>query len=242
MTQTQKLLPLPEDWQRALAVAAHPDDLEYGAASAIARWTDQGKEVVYLLVTSGEAGISSMHPDRVGPLREEEERRSAAAVGVHTVDFLHHKDGVIEYGPALRRDIARAIRKHRPDVILAPNYHLTWGGPSFNFADHRAAGLASLDASQDAGNPWIFPELIDEGLQPWNGVKMVCIAGSPQPTHAVDVTDSFEKGVVSLEEHRVYLENLPFHVNPDEMLRGHAESVGKQFGTPLAVPFQVFTL
>ena len=242
MPQTQELLPLPEDWQRALAVAAHPDDLEYGAASAIARWTSQGKEVVYLLVTSGEAGISSMHPDKVGPLREEEERRSAAAAGVHTVDFLHHKDGVIEYGPRLRRDIARAIRKHRPEVLLAPNYHLTWGGPSFNFADHRAAALATLDASQDAGNPWIFPELIDEGLQPWNGVKMVCIAGSPQPTHAVDVTDSFEKGVASLEEHRVYLENLPFEVNPDQMLRGHAESVGKQFGVPLAVPFQIFTL
>ena len=67
MQQEKKLLSLPEDWQRALAVAAHPDDLEYGAASAIARWTAQGKEVVYLLVTSGEAGISGMHPDKVGP-------------------------------------------------------------------------------------------------------------------------------------------------------------------------------
>ncbi len=242
MTQSQELLPLPEDWQRALAIAAHPDDLEYGAASAIARWTAQGKSVVYFLITSGEAGISSMQPDQVGPLREEEERRSAAAVGVHTVEFLHHKDGVIEYGPALRRDIARAIRKHKPEVILAPNYHLTWGGASFNFADHRAAGLAALDASQDAGNPWIFPELIEENLEPWNGVKMVCIAGSPQPTHAVDVTHSFDKGVASLEEHRVYLENLSFKVNPDEMLRSHAQFVGKQFGAPLAVSFQVFTL
>ena len=163
MQQESKLLSLPEDWQRALAVAAHPDDLEYGAASAIARWTTQGKEVVYLLITSGEAGISGMHPDKVGPLREGEEKRSAAAVGVDTVEFLHHKDGVIEYGPALRRDIARAIRRHRPEVILAPNYHLSWGGSSFNFADHRSAGLATLDAAQDAGNPWIFPELMDEG-------------------------------------------------------------------------------
>ncbi len=242
MTQNQNLLPLPEDWQRCLAVAAHPDDLEYGAASAIARWTAQGKSVVYLLITSGEAGISSMHPDKVGPLREGEEIHSAAAVGVDTVEFLNHKDGVVEYGPALRRDIARAIRKHRPEVILAPNYHLSWGGSSFNFADHRAAGLATLDAAQDAGNPWIFPELTEEGLDPWNGVKMVCICGSPQPTHAVDVTHCFDKGVASLEEHRVYLENLPFEVNPDEMLRSHAESVGKQFGSPLAVSFQLFTL
>ena len=242
MPPNEKLLPLAEDWQRALAVAAHPDDLEYGAASAIARWTAQGKKVIYLLITSGEAGISSMHPDKVGPLREEEEKRSAAAVGVHTVEFLHHRDGVIEYGPVLRRDIARAIRRHRPEVILAPNYHLTWGGSSFNFADHRAAGLASLDAALDAGNPWIFPELIGEGFDPWNGVRMVCVTGSPQPTHAVDVTNTFDKGVASLEEHRVYLQNLPFNVNPDEMLRTHAESVGKNFGVPLAVSFQVFTL
>ena len=93
MAEESKLLPMPEDWTKALAVAAHPDDLEYGAASAIARWTSQGKEVVYLLVTRGEAGISSMSPKIVGPLREEEERRSAAAVGVDVVEFLDHPDG-----------------------------------------------------------------------------------------------------------------------------------------------------
>ena len=243
MQQESKLLSLPEDWQRALAVAAHPDDLEYGAASAIARWTTQGKEVVYLLITSGEAGISGMHPDKVGPLREGEEKRSAAAVGVDTVEFLHHKDGVIEYGPALRRDIARAIRRHRPEVILAPNDHLSWGGSSFNFADHRSAGLATLDAAQDAGNPWIFPELMDEELEPWSGVRMICIGGSPQPTHAVDVTDSFDKGVASLEEHRVYLQNLPFDVNPDAMLpRPTPNTSANNSAAPLAVAFQVFTL
>ena len=74
--------PLPEDWDRAVAVVAHPDDLEYGVASAIARWTGQGKTVTYLLATRGEAGIAGMHPDEVGPLRVEEERRSAAVVGV----------------------------------------------------------------------------------------------------------------------------------------------------------------
>ena len=242
MAEEPKLLPLPEDWTKALAVAAHPDDLEYGAASAIARWTSQGKEVVYLLVTRGEAGISSMSPEIVGPLREEEERRSAAAVGVDVVEFLDHRDGVIEYGPALRRDISRAIRKHRPEVIIAPNYHLTWGGYSYNFADHRSSALATLDAAQDAGNPWIFPELQDEGLEPWNGTKMICIAGSPQPTHAVDVTASFPKGVASLQEHRVYIENLPKSFDVDPFLRQSAERTGKMYGTDLAVSFQVFML
>ena len=86
--------PMPEDWSRGVAVVAHPDDLEYGAASAVARWTGQGKSVSYVIVSSGEAGIAGQDPVTVGPLREEEERRSAAVVGVTDVQFLGHPDGL----------------------------------------------------------------------------------------------------------------------------------------------------
>src|SRR3954454_7854170 len=113
--------PLPtlrEDWERALCVAAHPDDLEYGAASAVARWTSQGKRVVYLLATRGEAGIDGMHPDEAGPLGEEEERRGGREGGVDVVHVLDDGDGAVEYGLPLPRDIARAIRRYRPDVVL----------------------------------------------------------------------------------------------------------------------------
>src|SRR3954462_3120739 len=105
------LPPLKEDWNTALCVAAHPDDLEYGAASAVARWTSQGKRVGYLLATRGEAGIDGMHPDGGGPLREGEERAGARAAGVDAVDFLDYRDGIVESGWPLRRDIARAIRR-----------------------------------------------------------------------------------------------------------------------------------
>src|SRR5512133_3124617 len=91
------LPPLREDWQRALCVVAHPDDLEYGAASAVARWTAQGKQVTYLLASRGEAGIDSLRPEDAAPLREEEERAGAREVGVEVVEFLDHRDGVIEY-------------------------------------------------------------------------------------------------------------------------------------------------
>src|SRR3954471_19877616 len=111
------LPPLPEDWERCLCVAAHPDDIEYGSASAVARWPAQGKTVTYLLATSGEAGIDGMHPDQATPLRQEEERAGAREVGVEVVEFLDHPDGVVEYGPALRKDIARAIRRHRPEIV-----------------------------------------------------------------------------------------------------------------------------
>jgi LmbE family N-acetylglucosaminyl deacetylase len=199
MTIQKNLKPLDENWEKALAVVAHPDDLEYGAASAVARWTAQGKQVSYLTVSRGEAGIDSLPPEETGPLREEEERISAHLVGVETVEFLDHQDGIIEYGLPLRRDIARAIRRHRPDVLMTLNFQLTWGGPELNMADHRWVGLAVLDAARDAANRWIFPELLQEGLQPWGGVKTVCIFGSPQADHAVDVTDYLDKGIASLK-------------------------------------------
>src|SRR3954465_15347175 len=108
------LPPVPEDWSRALATAAPPDDLEYGTAAAVAAWTAAGRAVSYVLVTRGEAGIRDMPPARAGGVREGEERRSAAGVGVHDVRFLGHRDGVVTECLALRRDLAREIRRARP--------------------------------------------------------------------------------------------------------------------------------
>lgn len=242
MTESQHLAALPEDWDRALAVVAHPDDLEYGAASAIARWTAQGKQVSYVLVTRGEAGIDAMCPDDVGPLRAAEERRSARVVGVDTVEFLDYLDGVITYGLPLRRDIARAIRRHRPEVLITLPYQLTWAGHGLNMADHRWVALALLDAARDAGNRWIFPELLAAGLEPWPGVRMVCLNASPQATHAVDVTACLDQGIASLREHRTYLEHLPTRIDPAVFLRQHASEVGQRCGCQYAVSFEVINI
>jgi len=242
MAEQNKLTPLDENWQRALAVVAHPDDLEYGAASAVARWTSQGKSVGYLLATRGEAGIDGMPPSEVGPLREQEEINSARIVGVDTVEFLDYPDGVIEYGLPLRRDIARAVRRYRPEVMITLNFELTWGGTILNMADHRWLGLAVLDAARDAGNRWIFPEFLEEGLQPWSRVKKVFVSGSAKPTHAVDVTDFMDQGVASLQAHRAYLENLSGDFEPDKFLRQNAAANGKRFGCTYAVAFEVITI
>jgi LmbE family N-acetylglucosaminyl deacetylase len=230
---------LPQDWERALAVVAHPDDLEYGVASAIARWTSEGKSVSYVLLTSGEAGIDSMSPEEAGPLRAQEERSSAAIVGVEEVEFLGHRDGMIEYGLGLRRDIAAAIRRYRPEIVVTLNHHPTWGGRSFNMSDHRAVGLAVIDAARDAGNRWVFRELIDEGLEPWNGVRMVCVNGSPHPTHAVDVTGFIDRGVDSLLAHHAYLDNLGEGFDARSFLESGASHVGRQAGVKHAVGFEV---
>src|SRR6266540_2685602 len=141
-----QLAEFPEDWTKGLAIVAHPDDLEYGAASAIARWTGQGKDVVYLLATRGEAGIDSMEPAEAAVVREAEQRASAAVVGVSVVEFLDHPDGMIEPGLVLRRDLATAIRRHQPEVVFAVNHRETYGGVHLNMADHRVVGQATLDA------------------------------------------------------------------------------------------------
>ncbi len=197
-----------EDWQTGLCVAAHPDDLEYGLAAGVARWIAQGKTITYLLATSGEAGIDSLPPVEAGPLREQEERDGASKVGVEVVDFLGMPDGSLMYSLALRKAIAAAIRGTRPDVVFALTHREQFAGGGLNQADHRVVGLATLDACADAGNRWLFPELMDEGLDPWPGVKQLCFANSARPTHTVDVSDTFEDGVASLEAHREYLEAL----------------------------------
>lgn len=237
------LQPFPDDWERCLAIVAHPDDIEYGIAMAVARWTGEGKTVTYLLATRGEAGIDGMHPDEAGPLREVEQREAGAVVGVDVVEFLDHRDGVVEYGLPLRRDLAAAIRRHRPQVIVTINHELTFGGRSagatLNMADHRNVGLAALDAARDAGNRWIFTDLLAEGLEPWNGVRLVGISATSQPTHAVDVTGYLDAGVASLEAHRAYLDGLGQAVDVREMLTGFTSEGGKGLGTEMAVAFEV---
>jgi LmbE family N-acetylglucosaminyl deacetylase len=214
-------VPLPDDWERALVVAAHPDDIEYGCAAAVAVWTASGKEVHYLLATRGEAGIAGMPPAEAGPLREEEERRSAAVVGVTEVEFLDHRDGVLEFGPRLREDLAGAIRRHRPQLVVTMYGGDTWTPPgispaALNSADHRALSRSVLDAVGDAANEWIFPDLPGE---PWRGVQYIAVQafGGDAP-HVIDVTDGVEPAVASLSEHRRYLEVLS-DVPVDEQAR-----------------------
>ncbi len=231
--------PMPEDWNRAVAVVAHPDDLEYGVASAVARWTGQGKQVAYLLATRGEAGIAGLHPDQAGPLRAEEERRSAAVVGVGEVEFLDHRDGLVEYGIPLRRDLAAALRRLQPEVVITMSFDLTWGeeGP-VNHSDHRAVGLAVLDACRDAANEWVFPET----GPPCRGIRDAYLAATGNPTHFTDVTATIDAGIASLREHRAYLDGLGGEFDPDEFLRNMAGFIGLAADCDYAVGFRRYPM
>lgn len=232
MADNHELQPLDESvFASVLCVAAHPDDLEYGTAAAVDKWVKAGKSVTYLLVTRGEAGIETMAPDEAAPLRDQEERDGAEEVGVTAVEFLDDfRDGVVEYGIPLRRAIAREIRIRRPDLVVTLTHAETGAGGWLNQADHRAVGLATLDARADAGNRWIFPGLVDEGLDPWQ-VRQVLIVQDPAPTHWVDVSGHFEAAVASLSAHDRYLEALgPEYPKPRDLLQqilgGPAELLG----------------
>jgi len=232
------LEPLPDDWTRALAVVAHPDDIEIGAAGAVAAWTKEGKSVAYLLLTSGEAGIAGMRPEIAGPLRRTEQVASAAVVGVGDVSFLDHPDGVIEGGTALRRDIALAIRRHRPELVVGFNYRPETFGGKRNSPDHRHAGTALLDAVADAGNGWIFPE---PGLEPWSGVRYLAFAASPVPTHAVDISDTLDLMVESLEQHHAYLAGIGI-TDVRRPVTGAASWVAERFGGVQGQAFELVTV
>lgn len=239
--------PMTEDWQTGMAIVAHPDDLEYGTAAAIAHWTAQGKELSYCLVTSGEAGIDGMPPEEAKAVREAEQRASAAIVGVDAVEFLGFPDGVLEYGLPLRRAIARAIRARRPEIVITNNLRDTWSGEELgrdfaplNHADHVATGRAIVDGVRDAANRWVFTDLLDEGLPPWGGVRQVWVAHSPLAAHGIDVTESFARGVASLEAHEAYLKGLGrADFDPGEFLESLARRAGTRFGCKFATSFEV---
>ena len=227
------------DFDSVLCVVAHPDDIEYGTSAAVATWTAAGKTVTYFLLTRGEAGIDTMHPSEAAPAREQEERDSAKVVGVDVVDFGTHQDGVVEYGVGLRRDIAREIRRRRPDVLVTGHYGERFAQGMLNQADHRAVGLACVDAVADAGNRWIFPELVDEGFEPWS-VRRLCFAGSPTATHYVDVGEKFERAVQSLEAHRAYNDALPDDFpKPRELVSMILDGGGQAAGVEKALVLDV---
>jgi LmbE family N-acetylglucosaminyl deacetylase len=236
------LPPLPEEsFHRLLCVVAHPDDMEYGSSAAVARWTARGIEVGYLLLTHGEAGMPNP-PEETARLRLAEQHAACAVVGVTHLTVLHHPDGVLAYGLDLRRDICREIRRYKPDVVLGTGYDIEtpYG---FDQADHRAAGLATLDAIRDAGNRWVFPEQIDdEDLAP-HTVRWYIVPGLSAATHGVEVTgEPLRRGVASLEAHTAYLAALPDHPAPRDIIPAFTAVSGKAMGVEHAVLFRAHDL
>ncbi|MFD9717237.1 PIG-L deacetylase family protein [Streptomyces sp. NPDC059076] len=232
---SENLERMPDDWGSALVLAAHPDDVEFGSAGAVAVWTRKGHTVSYLLATRGEAGIDTLPPAEAAKVREAEQREAAARVGVSDVEFLDHPDGAVRAGEALRSDLVAAIRRRRPQLVVVFNHHQRTGTGRWNAPDHREFGQCALDALMDAGNRWILPS----AGEPWS-VQYIAVANAPEPTHAVDISTGLDAAVASLAAHKTYLQALGYSqeaVRP--AVSGQAQAVGARFGGVPAVAFEM---
>lgn len=191
--------------RRILVIMAHPDDVDYGAAGTVARWTAAGDHVAYCVVTDGDAGSEDPDVDRaaLAATRRGEQRDAAALVGVKDVEFLGRADGTVQPTLDLRRDLARVIRRARPHLVLTHSPDRDPLHVKASHPDHRAVGAAVLDAVYpDARNPCAFPELLrDEGLAAW-AVPEVWVRGGPSTDHYVDVTETFDLKMAAIRAHR----------------------------------------
>ena len=225
---------------RALIVSAHPDDIEFGCAGTVATWTERGAEVTYCIVTDGSTGTQdrSLMGEPLAQVRRKESQRAAETVGVDRIEWLGLRDGYVEYSLELRKAIARVFRKWRPHRFLVMDPTPTIEDRFVNHPDHRAVGQASLDVTLTAGTtPGHFPELLDEGLEPWRGLRELWIAGPGAKPHGVDISAVIDRKIAALLCHQSQVGD-----NQEEIagfVRRYCAEAGKLFGYEYAETFQV---
>ena len=222
---------------RVLVIFSHPDDAEFSAAATIALFAASGAAVDYLVTTDGGKGTEDMSvtPAQLSATRETEQRAAADLLGVGEIVHLGYPDGYLVPSLELRRDIVRQIRRLRPDVVIAQNPARRMdGNPFIGHPDHLATGEATLAAVYPAARDRLnFPELIDEGLEPWK-VRQVLVSGVERPNLYLDVSNTFKVGLTALMEHASQIAD-PQAVA--ERMRQRAEELGSVAGMPLANAF-----
>ncbi|QGU08315.1 1D-myo-inositol 2-acetamido-2-deoxy-alpha-D-glucopyranoside deacetylase [Corynebacterium occultum] len=229
------------NWKRVLVVVAHPDDAEYGLSGAVQLWTRHGIEVDYLLLTHGEAGMQCS-PEEAAALRAREQRAACDCVGVNELVMLRYPDGHLMPSIELRRDIARQIRRLKPDVVITANYEQEAYG-TLNQSDHRVAGVAALDAARDAANRWSHRELLEvEGHEP-HTADLLLVAAPSDPTHVVEVDDeAVAAAIASLACHEAYLGDLVDYPTPTEVVNFALSAAAEFSEVERGVSFRVFGL
>jgi len=218
--------------QQVLVIAAHPDDVDFGSAGTVARWTGAGIGVAYCIVTDGDAGGSEtgIPRDEMAPLRRDEQRAAAAVVGVDDVHFLGHPDGRVQASLDLRRDISRVIRIVRPQRVLTQSPERNLDRIYGSHPDHLAVGEAALAAVYpDARNRWAHTELADEGLEPWTVDAMWVGTGRDGPSHYIDITTSFDRKIEALLSHK---SQLPDPEATETLVRGWGAANAQMCGLP----------
>jgi len=224
-------MPSDDEIERILVVTAHPDDVDFGSAGSVARWTDAGIEVAYCICTNGEAGgfDESVPRSTMAEIRQAEQRAAAKVVGVTDVTFLGYPDGRLEATIELRRDISRVIRRVRPQRVVGQSPERNFARMYASHPDHLAAGEATMAAVYpDARNPFAHPELRDEGLEAWSVPEMY-LATAGTPDVCVEITDTFERKLDALRCHASQMTDLD---GLDARIRGWNTENARAGGLP----------
>ena len=230
-----------EPYCRGMVVVAHADDAEWGCSGTVARWCAEGWEVVYVLCTDGSKGSDNpdMTSDELVKIRREEQGDAAKVLGLCDVVFLGYEDAALQPTLELRRDIAREIRRYRPDVLIcmAPTRDLTDNG-YLGHPDHLASGEAALSAVYPTARDRLtFPELLQEGLEP-HKVREVWIMESETPDKVVDVTDYMDTAIRALQAHQTQVSCE----DADKYMRQWRSRIGEKAGLEYAEAFKRFVL
>jgi LmbE family N-acetylglucosaminyl deacetylase len=226
--------------ERALVIAAHPDDADFGVAGTVARWVRQGTIARLVCCTSGDAGADDARtdPEELARRREDEQRAAARVVGYESVDFLHRPDGALDNDLALRQDLVRIIRQFRPDAVLCMDPTTIIHNRGYiQHIDHRMAGIAALDAVYPAArNAMAFPALVlNEGLEP-HAVNWIYLFFANEPNAWIDVTETIDTKVAALREH---VSQLRKPAELEDMIRDWARENGTEIGREAAESFRV---
>lgn len=223
-----------------LGVAAHPDDLDFGAGGSMAAFAAQGAAVYYLILTDGSKGSSDrdMTAERLRDIRRDEERAAAKILGAKEVFFCDFPDGLLENTPEVKREIVKVIRQIKPDTVITldPTEVYSAAAGLINHPDHRAAGQATLDAIYPlARDHMAFPELVANGLEPHAVQTALLIRFAQEQAHfAIDITAFFDKKMQAMAVHKSQFAD---HAQLDAWVRGHATQAGKQHGYAFAESF-----
>ena len=236
--------PEPSAPGRVLSVHAHPDDQEFTVGGTLAKWARAGCHIVTVCITSGNAGSNDYTPptmtrEALAPIRKDEQREACRVLGISEVIFLGYEDGGLEPTLALRRDLTRLIRRYRPDAVVCGDPTVRFYGATYlNHPDHRVAADVTLDAVfPSAETRLIFPELLDEGLEP-HKVRAVYIHGSDRPDTFTDISAFLDVKLAALKEHRTQMGKW----DPTEMITGWARMQGARRRLAAAESYRLMRL
>ena len=229
--------------EKIMVIVAHPDDAEFMSAGSVAAWTKAGKEVVYVPVTSGDKGSEDPNviPSELAAQREIEQRNVCDILGVGPIEFLRHEDGTVTSDLTLRKDIVRAIRKHKPSAVITQNPTVRWSGQYVNHPDHRATGDAAMDAVfPSARDVHMFPELkLNEGLEPHIVPHLYLGDRSEDADVTFDISDTVDKKIEALSAH---VSQVPNPEDTGNRIREGAALIGERTGFAHAESFKYFYL